>query len=171
MHLTRESRDAVKIFCAEQIYHHLMVEFDCAPPSLEDNIKEKAIFYQQNNSEHWIRAQTSKVNHYAGQYERCQPLNEGPLITVKNSEDPLVHAVTARGVQGSLQTSILGVLSSPVVRQQLYYFSRHGESDYNVLGRIGGDADLSSRGRSYAERLSKFLDTTPGVVRPKCVSC
>lgn len=96
--------------------------------------------------------------------------SEGPLITVNNSENPLVHSVTARGVQGALQTSILGVLSSPVIKQHLYYFSRHGESDYNVLGRIGGDADLSERGQCYADRLTKYFASTPGIVKPKMVS-
>lgn len=94
------------------------------------------------------------------------------MITITNSENPLVHSVTARGVQGYLQTMILGVLSMPVIKHQLYYFTRHGESEYNVLGRIGGDADLSSRGRNYAELLTKYLTggSSSGAIPPKLVS-
>lgn len=173
MHLTRQSRQVVTSFCAEQIFHHLLVEFNCDVQSLEDNIKETAHFYQQTKActtTDWIKLCLEKENHYAAQYEPCTILVEGPLITVNNSENPFVHSVTARGVQGALQTSILGVLSSPVIKEQLYFFSRHGESDYNVLGRIGGDADLSTRGRSYADRLTKYLANTPGIIRPKLVS-
>ena len=38
------------------------------------------------------------------------------------------------------------------------YISRHGESEYNTLGLIGGDSELSSNGRVYAEALAQFID-------------
>jgi len=37
------------------------------------------------------------------------------------------------------------------------YLTRHGESNNNLYGRIGGDADLSSRGRQYAKELGSFV--------------
>lgn len=36
--------------------------------------------------------------------------------------------------------------------------SRHGESEYNVQNRIGGDPDLSSKGIVYSEKLSNFVE-------------
>jgi len=36
----------------------------------------------------------------------------------------------------------------------LYYILQHGESEYNVVGKIGGDAVLSARGERYAQALS-----------------
>ncbi|KAF4520444.1 hypothetical protein B566_EDAN004016 [Ephemera danica] len=43
--------------------------------------------------------------------------------------------------------------------------TKHGESENNILGRIGGDADLSPRGRKYALSLAKFINeaTIPGL--------
>jgi len=38
------------------------------------------------------------------------------------------------------------------------YLTRHGESDHNLRGLIGGDADLSARGHAYAKALSKYID-------------
>lgn len=35
---------------------------------------------------------------------------------------------------------------------------QHGESEYNVVGRIGGDTDLSPRGRKYASTLARFIN-------------
>lgn len=35
---------------------------------------------------------------------------------------------------------------------------KHGESENNVLGRIGGDADLSVRGRTYAAALARYFN-------------
>jgi len=39
------------------------------------------------------------------------------------------------------------------------YVSRHGESEYNVEDRIGGDSALSSRGELYAKALGRFFNT------------
>merc|ERR1712168_654974 len=37
------------------------------------------------------------------------------------------------------------------------YLCRHGESDLNIMGRIGGDSDLSVRGKEFAKCLRKFI--------------
>jgi len=37
------------------------------------------------------------------------------------------------------------------------WLSRHGESESNVAGRIGGDAPLTERGRQYSEALASFV--------------
>ncbi|KAB7498449.1 6-phosphofructo-2-kinase/fructose-2,6-bisphosphatase 1 [Armadillidium nasatum] len=48
-------------------------------------------------------------------------------------------------------------------KESIYSFMKifdtgtHGESVYNQVGRIGGDTDLSPRGREYANALAKFI--------------
>ena len=39
------------------------------------------------------------------------------------------------------------------------YLSRHGQSQYNVLGKVGGDSDLSPAGEEYALKLAEFAET------------
>ena len=39
------------------------------------------------------------------------------------------------------------------------YFSRHGQSEYNVQGKIGGDSSLSPAGLAYARALSEWTET------------
>lgn len=41
--------------------------------------------------------------------------------------------------------------------KNFFKYLQHGESEFNVLGRIGGDAGLSPRGAKYAEVLSNHL--------------
>jgi 6-phosphofructo-2-kinase/fructose-2,6-biphosphatase 2 len=36
-------------------------------------------------------------------------------------------------------------------------FLQHGETDFNISGRIGGDSDLSPRGRTYGKVLSQYI--------------
>jgi hypothetical protein len=35
---------------------------------------------------------------------------------------------------------------------------QHGESENNLIGHIGGDSDLSPRGRQYAAELGRFIE-------------
>lgn len=124
MHLTRESRNLVGNYCRESVFHHLIVEFDCDEKCLEDNIKDTASFYQKiDNNQNWLQTLNDKSEKYKGKFEKCSPM-EGPLITVNNSENQMIHSVTARRVQGLLQTIILGVLSSPVIKHRVFYLSR-----------------------------------------------
>jgi 6-phosphofructo-2-kinase/fructose-2,6-biphosphatase 2 len=40
---------------------------------------------------------------------------------------------------------------------------QHGESEYNLGGQIGGDADLSPRGQEYAKLLPDLVRKSVGV--------
>ncbi|XP_023343168.1 6-phosphofructo-2-kinase/fructose-2,6-bisphosphatase [Eurytemora carolleeae] len=55
------------------------------------------------------------------------------------------------------------LLDNPINRDKVrtIYLSRHGESENNLFGRIGGDADLSSRGEQYARALGYYINTLP----------
>ena len=124
MHLTRQSRQLVSVFCSESVFHHLIIEFTCSQQELEKNIEDTAAFYRKTDKEtNWQRKFMDKNELYTSKFEICSP-SEGPLICVKNSENPNYHSVTAKGVRGALPTSILGVLASPVIRQQVFYLSR-----------------------------------------------
>lgn len=37
-----------------------------------------------------------------------------------------------------------------------FYLTRHGQSEYNLLGKIGGDSGLTAAGKEYAHRLALF---------------
>ncbi|KAF2728185.1 bifunctional 6-phosphofructo-2-kinase/fructose-2,6-bisphosphate 2-phosphatase [Polyplosphaeria fusca] len=38
------------------------------------------------------------------------------------------------------------------------WITRHGESEDNVAGKIGGDSDLSPNGRKYAQSMTRFIE-------------
>lgn len=124
MHLTKQDRSIVGKYCRENVYHHLIIEFECEERCVEENIKDTAQFYQKvDNNQDWLQTFREKNAKYKNQFERCSP-HEGPLINVTNSENVLIHSVKARGVQGLLQTIILGVLSAPVIKNRTFFFSR-----------------------------------------------
>lgn len=130
MHLTRQSRSFVSNFCRDSVYHHLIVEFECDEKSIEENIKDTAMFYKKLDGDtNWLQSFYDKNAKFTPKYEKCSVL-EGPLISVNNSENQMIHSVTARGVQGLFQTLILGVLSSPLIKHRVFYFSRVSKTNF-----------------------------------------
>ncbi|KAF2271918.1 bifunctional 6-phosphofructo-2-kinase/fructose-2,6-bisphosphate 2-phosphatase [Westerdykella ornata] len=41
---------------------------------------------------------------------------------------------------------------------RMIWITRHGESEDNIAGKIGGDSDLSPKGRKYAKTLTRFIE-------------
>ncbi len=39
------------------------------------------------------------------------------------------------------------------------YLTRHGESEFNLVDRIGGDSPLAERGLAYARVLGKYFES------------
>jgi 6-phosphofructo-2-kinase/fructose-2,6-biphosphatase len=60
-------------------------------------------------------------------------------------------------LKGHLQSKIVSYLTSVHIVPRLIYLSRHGESEWNVTGQLGGDPPITRRGEAYAKRLSEFL--------------
>jgi broad specificity phosphatase PhoE len=48
-----------------------------------------------------------------------------------------------------------------------FYLTRHGQSEYNLLGKIGGDSGLTPAGKEYARRLATFCKEEIAKVKTK----
>ena len=46
---------------------------------------------------------------------------------------------------------------------RVFYLTRHGQSEYNLLGKIGGDSGLTDAGRKFAHRLAEFAHNVVGM--------
>ncbi|KAK6528460.1 Fructose-2,6-bisphosphatase, variant 2 [Arthrobotrys megalospora] len=59
-------------------------------------------------------------------------------------------------IQDYLQSRIVYFLMNLHIKPRSIWLSRHGESMFNLAGKIGGDADLSPRGFRYSEALPEI---------------
>lgn len=57
-----------------------------------------------------------------------------------------------------IQGRIIYYLMNIHIQPRSIYLCRHGESEMNLKGRIGGDAKLSQYGELFAEKLSDFVE-------------
>ncbi|XP_044539014.1 6-phosphofructo-2-kinase/fructose-2,6-bisphosphatase 1-like isoform X1 [Gracilinanus agilis] len=60
-------------------------------------------------------------------------------------------------VQDHIQSRTVYYLMNIHVTPRSIYLCRHGESELNLKGRIGGDSGLSPRGKQYAYALANFI--------------
>lgn len=79
----------------------------------------------------------------------CRILNVGQRVTINK-------------IEGYLQSRIAFYLMNLHLKPRSIYLSRHGESMYNVEGKIGGDSDLSPRGWEYARALPALIKDNIG---------
>ncbi|KAJ6630963.1 6-phosphofructo-2-kinase-domain-containing protein [Mycena sp. CBHHK59/15] len=70
--------------------------------------------------------------------------------------------VTVSRINGYLSSRIAFYLMNLHLNPRSIFFSRHGESQYNVEGKIGGDSLLSPRGMEYARALPALIKDNIG---------
>jgi len=96
-----------------------------------------------------------RIDHYKDQYQALDEELEDQLSFIKvfnTGQKIVVHKH-----EGHIQSRIVYYLMNIHITPRTIYFSRHGESEHNVLGRIGGDAPLSPNGRKYAVALAHYI--------------
>ncbi|KAI8868955.1 bifunctional 6-phosphofructo-2-kinase/fructose-2,6-bisphosphate 2-phosphatase [Ramicandelaber brevisporus] len=66
--------------------------------------------------------------------------------------------IISHNIQGYLASHVVFYLMNMNLARRRIWITRHGESDDNVAGRIGGDAALSENGHKFAQALARFID-------------
>lgn len=99
----------------------------------------------------------ARIDHYKEQYET---ITEPELTYIKLINVGSQNVINM--IQGYLESRIVYYLMNLHIAPRKIYFSRHGESQYNLLGKIGGDSALSERGRMYADKLPELIKTNLG---------
>jgi broad specificity phosphatase PhoE/predicted kinase len=93
----------------------------------------------------------ARIEHYARIYEPLEE-SEGSYVKLVDVGKELV----AHTIQGYLPSRLVYFLMNIHPLPRPIYLTRHGESEFNADGRIGGDSGLSPRGRLFSERLGTW---------------
>jgi 6-phosphofructo-2-kinase len=68
------------------------------------------------------------------------------------------HHYVVHRVRGNIPLKIVQFIMNMRTTSHAFYLSRHGQSEYNAIGRIGGDSGLSQHGVNYAKELAMFVE-------------
>ncbi|XP_055947240.1 6-phosphofructo-2-kinase/fructose-2,6-bisphosphatase-like [Argiope bruennichi] len=125
---------------------------------IEANLKEvkiKSPDYKNRDVDEALEDFIARIEHYKKVYE---PLNEN--VENKYSFMQIYNAgqkVFVHRHEGHIQSRIAYYLMNIHINPRSIYLTRHGESVFNALGKVGGDSELSERGWEYAKMLSKYI--------------
>ncbi|MEZ4316714.1 MAG: 6-phosphofructo-2-kinase/fructose-2,6-bisphosphatase [Myxococcota bacterium] len=136
----------------------VFLESVCNDPSIiENNVRQTKIRmpdYKGVDPEEAVADFRHRISHYATAYE---PLDDTcryiRLVDVGRQ-------VVVNRIRGWLLGGVVNLLTCLHLEPRTIYLSRHGESEYNALGRIGGDSSLTRRGEAYAHALTERLTAT-----------
>ncbi|OAF67916.1 hypothetical protein A3Q56_04345 [Intoshia linei] len=160
---TRERREFIVDSMKKNVsnINIMMLESICNSTSIiNENIVQVKLnspdYVTQNCSQDVITDFQSRIRHYEQVYE---PLD------AKYDEDETFICIYDQGKR-FLFNSIYDIIPTRisyflmnlrVIPQKTIYITRHGESEMNLAGRIGGDSKLSVNGTKYSQELSEFF--------------
>ncbi|KAG8037703.1 hypothetical protein G9C98_005914 [Cotesia typhae] len=119
-------------------------------------VKVSSPDYANMNKEEVLEDFMLRIEHYQEKYEALDESKEPNLSFMKiynTGEKVLVYKH-----EGHIQSRIVYYLMNIHIVPRTIYLTRHGESMMNLEGRIGGDPDLSDRGRQYVKALAEYID-------------
>ena len=153
---TPQRRALVSEQCASHHVDVVFVESICNDPAIvETNIratKARSPDYEGVPEEQAVSDFRLRIAHYEREYGEVIE-TEGPFVKIIDAG----RKMSIHRIQGYLLTRVVHFLLNLHVQPRSVWLTRHGESAFNVLGRIGGDAPLSDAGRLYARELATIV--------------
>eukprot|EP01029_Cantina_marsupialis_P019309 TRINITY_DN4487_c0_g1_i2.p1 TRINITY_DN4487_c0_g1~~TRINITY_DN4487_c0_g1_i2.p1 ORF type:complete len:397 (-),score=104.56 TRINITY_DN4487_c0_g1_i2:492-1637(-) len=130
-------------------------------------INDNIAFHVEEIPEQDIDELKERIRSMEGDYEAMSPSNCSGVSFIKiyNGGDSIfVHKIW-----GYLPSRIASLLMNIRLRSIPMFFSRHGQSMFNLEDRIGGDSGLSPAGQDYAHKLGDFVKQHPILRESKTV--
>ncbi|XP_062975514.1 6-phosphofructo-2-kinase/fructose-2,6-bisphosphatase 1 isoform X2 [Elgaria multicarinata webbii] len=162
---TRERRALILQFAKENGFKVFFVESICDDPHIiEENITQVKLTspdYKDCNRDEVVGDFLKRIQCYQQTYEPLDDELDSLLSYIKIFNVGSRYLVNR--VQDHIQSRTVYYLMNIHVTPRSIYLSRHGESELNLRGRIGGDSGLSERGKQYAFALAGFI-------RSQCIS-
>ncbi|KAM9800306.1 6-phosphofructo-2-kinase/fructose-2,6-bisphosphatase 4b isoform 3-T3 [Syngnathus typhle] len=156
---TRERRGAIVKFAEQNGFKVFFVESVCEDP---DVIAQNIVQVKLGNPD-YIHCDTQEAIEDFMKRIKCYESSYQPLDEVLDRDMPYIKIMDVgrrylvNRVQDHIQSRIVYYLMNIHITPRSIYLSRHGESDLNIKGRIGGDSALSARGKEYAKCLRKYI--------------
>jgi len=153
---SRERRDLVRTKCAAHDVEVVFVESVCDDAAIVDaNVREtkaRSPDYADIDADTAVRDFLARIHHYEQSYQTVTD-DEGSYVRVID----VGRKVEAHQIRGTIAARVVYFLLNLHIQPRSFWLTRHGESEANVVGRIGGDPGLSLRGLGYADALADFV--------------
>ncbi|CAM9113009.1 unnamed protein product [Phaeothamnion confervicola] len=135
----------------------VFIESVCNDPAIvAQNIKETEMSspeYAEMGAEEAEADFRKRIAQYERRYQPMEPSEGHQFIKIVDAGNQVNTNMLSGYVPGRLMMLLLNLHLSP----RPIFMSRHGESEFNQAGRIGGDSPLTAAGQVYAHHLFDFM--------------
>ncbi|KAG8554499.1 hypothetical protein GDO81_003812 [Engystomops pustulosus] len=156
---TRERRSMILQFAKNRGFKVFFIESICDDPDIiAENITQVKLSspdYKDCDREKVVEDFLKRIECYQMTYEPLHDDMDSDLSYIKIFNVGSRYLVNR--VQDHIQSRTVYYLMNIHVTPRSIYLSRHGESELNLTGRIGGDSGLSNRGKQFAHALGNFV--------------
>ncbi|XP_061147117.1 6-phosphofructo-2-kinase/fructose-2,6-bisphosphatase 4-like isoform X2 [Syngnathus typhle] len=157
---TRERRETIIEFAEQNGFKVFFVESVCEDPDvIQENIVQVKLGspdYTNCNTEEAVEDFMKRIKCYENSYETLDEVLDRELSYIKIMDVGQRYLVNR--VLDHIQSRIVYYLMNIHITPRSIYLCRHGESELNVKGCIGGDSGLTPRGKEFAKKLSQFIE-------------
>ncbi|XP_048357453.1 6-phosphofructo-2-kinase/fructose-2,6-bisphosphatase 3 [Sphaerodactylus townsendi] len=157
---TRDRRAMIMHFAKENGFKVFFIESICNDPNVvATNIMEVKLSspdYKDCNSADAMEDFMKRISCYQSSYQPLDPDDLDRELSLIKVIDVGRRYLVNR-VQDHIQSRIVYYLMNIHVQPRTIYLCRHGESESNLKGKIGGDLGLSSRGKKFSIALNRFV--------------
>eukprot|EP00551_Chaetoceros_affinis_P000438 CAMPEP_0203640042 /NCGR_PEP_ID=MMETSP0088-20131115/5633_1 /ASSEMBLY_ACC=CAM_ASM_001087 /TAXON_ID=426623 /ORGANISM="Chaetoceros affinis, Strain CCMP159" /LENGTH=513 /DNA_ID=CAMNT_0050495103 /DNA_START=156 /DNA_END=1697 /DNA_ORIENTATION=- len=112
--------------------------------------------YKDVDPEEAVKDFMERRKNYMDIYKEVED-DEGSYVKVLNYRKFVIH-----NIRGYLPSKVVHFTMNLHTMPRTFYLTRHGQSEYNTVGKIGGDSGLSKNGLEYAKRLAKYANEVIG---------
>lgn len=118
---------------------------------------KSADYVNWSDKEKAIASFNNRIKLYEQVYETINQEKEGDYIKYIKVIDQGKKLIT-NNIYGYLESKLVSYLINLHTGERSVYFTRHGESEYNLKNMIGGDCNLSEKGKKFAKVLAKYFE-------------
>ncbi|WFD20548.1 Fructose-2,6-bisphosphatase [Malassezia caprae] len=144
----------------------VFLESVCTDPevvlaNVEVKVRSRDPDYMNMNREQAREDFLRRIKHYEAVYEPLDADGTEQHYSYCKIVD-VGRSATMNLISSYLGSQIAFYLLNLHIAPRNIFMSRHGESQFNLEGKIGGDSDLSERGWAYARALPKLIQDHVG---------
>ncbi|KAL2825264.1 hypothetical protein BDW59DRAFT_172368 [Aspergillus cavernicola] len=155
---TKKRRRWIHDRCREANIETLFVESICDDEELIFNnileVKTTSPDYKGQDPEVAAKDFRNRIRNYEKVYEGIGD-DEKDFTYVKLIN--VGSTVVINQIKDYLSSRLVYYIQNLHIKPRSIWLSRHGESEYNLTGKIGGDSSISERGEAYARALPSLL--------------
>jgi len=160
---TKTRRRWIRERCQAENIETLFVESKCDDKNIIMSnimeVKTTSPDYKGQDPDIAVQDFLNRIRNYEKVYQTIDE-DEKDLTYVKIIN--VGKQVIINKIQDYLQSRVVYYLMNLHIKPRSIWLSRHGESTYNLEGKLGGDADLSERGERYAQKLPNLVKESAG---------